>query len=103
MQTKPDGFSSNFTHNVAFSTEILVAETQEIVDDKCFVTVAECVKVHIVAVFVKEKKGEPRSEGVDGDDEENPDYPALLRGVSVEPQILVNLQRENENGHKRGL
>jgi hypothetical protein len=31
---KPDWFSSYFTHNVPFSSQVLIAKTQEIVDYK---------------------------------------------------------------------
>jgi hypothetical protein len=87
----PDWFPSNFAHDVAFSTEVFVTETQEVVDDESLVTISERVKIDIVTVFVEEEERKPRSKSIDGDDEEDPDYPALLRGVSVKPQILVNL------------
>lgn len=91
MCNSPDGFASNFAHNVALAAEILVAEAQKVVDDECLVTIAECIEINIVAVFVEEKQWKPGGESVNGYNEENPDYPALLRGVGVKPQILVNL------------
>jgi hypothetical protein len=48
-------------------------------------------QINIVAVLVEEEKRKPRSKSVDGNYEEDSDYPALLRRVSVKSQILVNL------------
>ena len=92
LTLSPDGLSSNLAHDIAFSPEIFVAEAQKVVNDESLVTVTECIEIHVVAVFVEKEKRKPRSESVDWYNEENPDYPALLRRMSVKPQILIYLR-----------
>lgn len=48
------------------------------------VTVPDGVKVHVVLVVGEEQEAEPRVEGVDGNDEEDPDDVALLPRRAVE-------------------
>lgn len=78
-----DGFSPNFGHYAAFTAEVLVAEGKEAVDYECFVTVAHGVEINVEVGIVEEEEGKPGIEGVDGDDEKDADYPALLDWVGV--------------------
>ena len=78
-----DWSAPDLKQDVALAPEILVTETQEIVDNKGLVAVSHCVKVDIVVVVAEEKQGEPRGEGVYGDDEEDSDNPPLLRRVCI--------------------
>lgn len=48
------------------------------------ITVPDGVKVHIVLVVGEEQEAEPRVEGVDWNDEEDPDDMALLPRRAVE-------------------
>ena len=86
-----DGFSSNFRHDVAFTPEILVAETQEVVDDKSLVTISEGIEVHIEIVMAEEEETDPGLKSIDGNNKENPDNPSLFCRVGVVSQILINL------------
>ena len=78
-----DWSAPDLKQDVALAPEILVTETQEIVDNKGLVAVSHCVKVDVVVVVAEEKQGEPRGEGVYGDDEEDSDNPPLLRWVCI--------------------
>ena len=80
-----DWSASDLRHDVTFTTEILVAETQEVVDDEGLVAVPHRVEVDIVVVVGEEEEGEPGGEGVEGDNEENPHDPSLFSRVGVEP------------------
>ena len=93
-----DGLAPDLRHDVAFAAQVLVAEGQEVVDDKGFVAVPDGVEVDIVVVLVEEQETQPRLESVDGDDEEDADNPSLLGRVGVVPQVLVNLVARNEYG-----
>lgn len=61
-----DWFATDLTHDVALSAKVLVAQTQEVVDDESLVAIPEGVKVDIVAVFVEEQQGEPGCESIYG-------------------------------------
>jgi hypothetical protein len=50
----PDRFTTDLTHDVTFTTQVLVAEAEEVIDDKSLIAITECVKIDIVAVIVKE-------------------------------------------------
>lgn len=52
----PDWFASDFTHDVAFTSEIFIAKREEIVDDKSLVAVSERVKVDVVAIVVEKEE-----------------------------------------------
>ena len=54
-----DWSASDLRHDVTFTTEILVAETQEVVDDEGLVAVPHRVEVDIVVVVGEEEEGEP--------------------------------------------
>lgn len=43
-----------------------------------FVTVSDCVKVHIIFLIGEEQKAEPGVEGIDGNYEEDPNYVPLF-------------------------
>lgn len=58
-----------------------------------FVAVSHCVEVHVVLLVGEEEEAEPGVEGVDGDDEEDPDYVPLFIGRTVVTQVHVDLQR----------
>ena len=92
-----DGLPPDLGHDVALAPEILVAETQEVVDNKRLVTVADSVEIDIEVVVTEEQEANPGLECVDGDDEEDPDDPPLLSGVGVEPEILVDLVTGDED------
>ena len=83
--------ASNFRHDVALATKILVTQTQEVVDDKGFIAVADSIEVDIEIVVAEEEKTDPGLERVDRNDEEDPDNPSLLSGVGVVAEILVDL------------
>jgi len=55
IPTRPDWFATDFAHDVALATQILITETEEIVDDKSLIAVPECVKVNVVAVVVEKE------------------------------------------------
>lgn len=58
-----------------------------------FIAVPDGVKVHVVLVISEEEEAEPGIEGVDRNDEEDPDDVALLPGRAVEPQVHVDLEQ----------
>ena len=45
----------------------------------------DSIEVDVVVVVAEEEKGEPGLKSVNWDDEQDPDNPALLRGVRVVP------------------
>ncbi len=59
-----------------------------------FITVSDGVEVNVVRIAAEEQEAEPRLECIDGHDEENPNYPALLRPVCVAAKILIDLERK---------
>ena len=83
-----DWLASDLGHDVALAPEIFVAETQEVVDDEGFVTVADRVEVDVEVVVAEEKEADPGLESVNGDNEENPDDPSLLSGIRVESEAM---------------
>lgn len=54
-----DGFASDLRHDVTLSSKILVAETQEVVDDERFVTISESVEVDVEIVVAEEEETDP--------------------------------------------
>lgn len=58
-----------------------------------FVAVSDCVKVHIILLIGEEKKAEPGVKGIDGDNEEDPDYVPLFIRRAVVTQVHVDLKR----------
>ena len=46
-----------------------------------FIAISDCVEVDVVRVAAEEEETEPRLEGVDGNDEKDPNYPSLLGRV----------------------
>ena len=85
-----DGLPPDLGHDVTLSPEILVAETQEVVDDERLVTVTDRIEVDVEVVMAEEQQANPGLESVNRDNEENPDNPSLLRGICVEPERMVN-------------
>jgi len=83
---------------MALAAKILVAQGQKIVNDNGFITVSDGVEVNVVRIAAEEQEAEPRLECIDGHDEENPDYPALLRPVCVAAKILIDLMARDEDG-----
>ena len=73
------------------SSEICQAESQEVVDDKRLVAAAYGVKIDGV---LGPDETHPRTEAIDGNDEEDSYYPQLLFGNSVVPQVLEYLEEE---------
>lgn len=57
-----------------------------------FVAVAHRVKVDVVLVAAEEEEAEPGVEGIDGHNEKDANYVALLLGDGVIPQVRVDLQ-----------
>ncbi len=51
----PDRFTTDLTHDVSFTTQVLITEAEEVIDDKSLITITECVEIDIVAVVVKEQ------------------------------------------------
>ena len=51
-----DRLAPNLGHDGTLSAQILVAETEEVVDDKRLVTIADRVKVHVVVVVGEEQQ-----------------------------------------------
>lgn len=73
-----DGFPSDLCHDGALSSQVFIAQTQEVVNYKRFIAVPDGVKVDIVLVVGEEEEAEPRVEGVDRNDEEDPYDVTLL-------------------------
>lgn len=91
-----DGFAPDLRHDGALSSQILVAQAQEVVDHKSLIAVPDRVEVDVVLVVREEEQAEPRVEGVDGNDEEDSDDVALLSRGAVEAQVHVDLMaRQN--------
>ena len=57
-----------------------------------FVAVPDSVAVDVEMLVVEEEEAEPRRKCVDGHDEQDAHDPALLGGVRVPAQILVDLE-----------
>ena len=87
-----DGLPPDLRHDVALAPEILVAETQEVVDDERLVTVADRIEVDVEVVMAEEQEADPGLERVHGNNEEDPDNPPLLRGVSVESEKMAKTE-----------
>lgn len=60
-------------------------------DGLTFITVPDCVKVHVVLVVGEEEEAEPGVEGVDGNDEKDSDNMTLLPGWAIETEVHVDL------------
>ena len=60
-----------------------------------FVAISDRVEVDVVGVASEEQETEPGLEGVDGNDEENPDNPSLLSPICVAAKVLINLRKKN--------
>ena len=58
-----------------------------------FVAISDRVEVNVVGVAAEEEQAEPGLEGVDGNDEKNPDDPSLLGAICVATKVLVDLKR----------
>ena len=54
-----DGFAPYLRHDVALPSQILVTQTEKVVDDKGFVTIPDCVEVDIVVVIAEEEQRQP--------------------------------------------
>lgn len=61
-----------------------------------FIAVSDCVEVHVILLIGEEKQAEPGVEGVDGDDEQDPDYVSLLVWRAVVTEVHVDLRRLGE-------
>lgn len=61
-----------------------------------FITVPHGEEINIITFFVEEEQADPRIEGVDRDDEQNPDDPSLLRRVRVPSQVFIYLQKKKK-------
>ena len=86
-----DGFPSNLRHDVSLPSEIFIAETKEVIYNKCFVAVTDSVEVNIEIIVAKKEKTNPGLKCVNGNYEENSDDPSLFCWICVVSQILVNL------------
>lgn len=60
------------------------------------VAVPDGVKVHVVLVVGEEEEAEPRIDGVDGDNEEDPDDVSLLPGGAIKTQVHVDLKKKQK-------
>jgi len=88
---RPDLLSSYLWHNAAFSSEILVAQTEEVVDHKSLVAIPDSVEVDVVVVVAEEEKAEPGGQRVYRHNEQDPYDPSLFRRVGVVSEILEDL------------
>ena len=84
-----DRLAPDLRHDVALAPQVLIAETQEVVDHERLVTVPDRVEVDVEIVVTEEEETDPGLESVDGDDEEDPDNPSLFSRVGVVPEILI--------------
>jgi len=110
-----DGLAANLRHNIALATQVLIAQRQEVVDDKgwmemglaisrwakiiqnqisrTFVAVAHRKEVDVNVIRVEEKQTDPGVGGIDGHNEQNAHDPALLLWIRVPAQVLVDLPK----------
>lgn len=56
------------------------------------IAVSDRVKVHVILLVGEEEEAEPWVEGVDGDNEKDPDYVSLLVGRAIVTQVHVDLK-----------
>lgn len=70
---------------------------------KCltFVAIPHSAKINVVLVIGEEKEAEPGVNSIDGHNEENPDYIALLIGAAVAAQVHVDLGGRRKLGSEQ--
>lgn len=86
-----DRLSPDLWHDGALPSQVLIAQTEEVIDDKGFIAVSDTVKVDVEVVIAEEHETEERGEGVNGDDEQDTDDPALLVWARVVTKMQVDL------------
>jgi hypothetical protein len=79
----PNRFTANFRHDTSLTAEILIAQTQEVGEDKGFIAVSNSIEVDIEVIITEEEQAQPRGQGVHRNNEQDTNYPSLLSRVSV--------------------